>query len=796
MKYPAFFLACVALLSAQTDAPAPATVATTAAPVTSPAVPAPPAEQVLALPEPGRFKPLFQPFRTEIATLSPDGKYLAYTVRDKDTVNVAVIEVDHPEKMHAYVQVLSDEQATAMLVMGQAEPTPARINWMKWVSPTRLVAETNQTFSRAVGADSVWNSWRGSIIAFDADGANAKTIATPFDLEDAVGSDFATPGSRSTQRGAMLGRTPDQAAEELVQDTPLSSFAETTTAAEDFGGAGMSDVTMRPRELRVFDLDYQTPGAVTFVSSGASRTAGNQWIGLYTLDALTGKMKPLADDLSPSNQDVLLDRQGHIRIGINNSKLAKFPFRYDYFGLKGKNRAKPLDDTIALAPSSFTVSPNNFFSQRAIPLGFDEDPNILYYASNLGRDTFGVYSFNLATNERGKLALENPAFDLVGAPDGGFPDARLLVFDRYKKKLAGIRYENAMRTTVWLNPDWNQLQAGLEKRFPGRSVEIIDWDQTENRFLFTTQGPGDPGAFFIYDAKGGRLSEFVRRAPWVEENRTLITLPFSYKATDGARISGLVTVPNKPRLKPIPMVVLCPDLPWQRVRSSFQTDVQALADMGFVVVQLNGRGAWGLGVQQRQSLTKGYDLVQVDDIITTLANLEKIFQVNPRRVAVMGRGHGGFIALRAVQDHPDKFRCAIAIDAPVDLKAWLEEQRWSTDDPQTMLRRAWLGDDARLAAKPLTSAPEKITKPILMLNYPGLEGEMRTGVYARARQFAGAVRKQGVVADFADLRTDYIRGLPGARSEVFEQIEGFLNQHVYTYNVKIGETVFKDEPTR
>ena len=56
-------------------------------------------EQVIDVPQPGRFKALFQPVRTDRAALSPDGKYLAYSIRENDTVAVAVIEIDHPEKM-------------------------------------------------------------------------------------------------------------------------------------------------------------------------------------------------------------------------------------------------------------------------------------------------------------------------------------------------------------------------------------------------------------------------------------------------------------------------------------------------------------------------------------------------------------------------------------------------------------------------------------------------------------------------------------------------------------------------
>ena len=162
----------------------------------------------------------------------------------------------------------------------------------------------------------------------------------------------------------------------------------------------------------------------------------------------------------------------------------------------------------------------------------------------------------------------------------------------------------------------------------------------------------------------------------------------------------------------------------------------------------------------------------------------------------MGRGHGGFIALRAVQAYPDKFRCAVALDAQVNLGDWLAEQKWGDDDILPHLTRAWLGDKPRLAAAPLVSHPEAITKPILMLNYPGLDGEPRRENYIAAKNFAGKVRQHGAEVTFNDLQTDYMNGLPSARAAVFDEIEGFLNTHVYNYKVKINDLKVIDKDVK
>lgn len=754
--------------------------------------PAAPAEEVLSVPEPGRFKILFQPFRTDMAALSPDGKYLAYSLRDGDAVSVAIVEIDNPSRMTAHLNVVTDDAATPMMDMEQKEPTPGIVRWMRWVSPTRLVLETNQVFTRG-NVQGNWQSWRGAVYGINADGTDAKLLAKPDDIPE-FAEDSGTPFSiaRSTtpafQTSSVVNQITAMNQGQASADAAVADFFAEEEPAEE---TPTYFASTQGRSLRVFDLDAARAGNVTVTSFGGPRAAGSRSLGFHSLNTQTGKLTDLTDELVLTNLATLVDRQGRVRLTLPNTTASKFPFRYEYLGPKGKNRAKPLDEVTGL--TGFTVSPDNYFGERAVPLGFDENSDLLYYASNVGRNTYGIYSLNLATKERGKLAIENAAYDLIGAPAGGFSGRDILVIDRFTHQLVGVRYDAALRTTAWLRPELQGLQARFEKTFPGRCITIHEWDQAGSRYLISTEGPADPGAFYVYDSKTDRLSEFVRRAPWLEDKHAHATLPFAFATPEGAILSGLITVPRQPRLKPVPMIVVCPDLPWLRVHPDFQTDVQALAGMGFAVVQLNGRGAWGLGLKQRQSLTAGYDLVQVADIVTTVTKLGEAFNVNLKRVALMGRGHGGFIAMRALQDHPDKFRCAVAIESPVNLSDWLAEQRWTSGEAQPQLTRAWLGDAARLKAAPLVRAPERLTKPVLMLNYPGPNGgERRTG-FVTARGFASDVDRAGGDVTFESLPTDYMRGLPAARAEVFDQIEHFLNAHVYDFKVKLQELqILKD----
>ena len=108
MKYPALFLLLAGSVFAAPENPA--SKSAPPAPTTATA-PAAPQEQVLHAPEPGRFKTLFQPFRTDRAALSPDGKYLAYSVRDGEVLSIVVIDIDLDTEMPPIAQ--TDRQPAA-----------------------------------------------------------------------------------------------------------------------------------------------------------------------------------------------------------------------------------------------------------------------------------------------------------------------------------------------------------------------------------------------------------------------------------------------------------------------------------------------------------------------------------------------------------------------------------------------------------------------------------------------------------------------------------------------------------
>lgn len=184
-----------------------------------------------------------QPVRGEWAALSPDGRLVAYSVRDRHDVRVVVATVASPTR------VLSRTTVAAMgLLQSHAAFLGAPpITWMHWVSPTRIVVATdtaqrilphsrNATVSidpyHGLGAGvgdmdgpgtavSVVQPVvaQGIVFAFNADGTNARTLISPKRVGASVrvvGIDPRTPddviveaGNKSLAVNATNGKIRD-----------------------------------------------------------------------------------------------------------------------------------------------------------------------------------------------------------------------------------------------------------------------------------------------------------------------------------------------------------------------------------------------------------------------------------------------------------------------------------------------------------------------------------------------------------------------------------------------------------
>ncbi|MFT3781336.1 MAG: prolyl oligopeptidase family serine peptidase [Nibricoccus sp.] len=819
-----------------------------------------------AEPEGDRFVDLFTPFKTERATLSPDGKYLAYTLREGENLSVVVVDVDNPTKATAKVTVVTDSTATPIIADTLSEKVPGNIRWMRWVSPTRLVIETNRNYPQdiKIGFVEKWVNCTGDIIGVDADGQNAKTLVTPRDVGQWISDPTYGSATGASGKERILPPAQSESGEALKLDPNFQRWQRDRAR-------GQANMISIPRTPRIVDIFGGAPDTVLVRAEGIAEDNASQETHIYKLNVATGELKEFSHESVTTGKVYLFDRTGKARIAISSTTREKFPHVFTYDSEKFIKRWKPLNDLAKDGMAKgFVISPDNYFGERSIPLGFDYDQTTLYFASNVGRNTYGLYAMNMKTGERAHLAAENPTFDLFTPAPGVFPDEdrskrdqrgdsfaeqfvrvendlqaqesstepssptsttlekqypigdangteavlaktisdslfkkietqfsysarlgstedRILVFDRFNKKLCGLRYEGATYTCSWFPPELQSAQKLLEARFPARSVDILEWDQALQRFLVRVRGNVDPGAFFVFDTSKNRLALFAQRNPTLAAKKVHEITMFSFLDSKGRTVTGTFTFPSTARLMPVPVVAFCSSYPWERVHADYQPELQAFANMGLAVIQVNNRGAWGFGVKHREAVRPGYEDSQLEDIIAAIDFLAKRVAINPKRVALVGKNHGGYVAIRGLQLYPQRFRGAVAVDAMLDPAGWLKENRWTNAETGPALVQAFLGDPQRLAENPILRQAEMITKPVLLLNYNGSGDSIEKSAYSEAKRLTQSLRQRQIMSELYALSDDYVAGMPKAKAEVFQHIENFLNTYIYDFSAKAGD---------
>jgi pimeloyl-ACP methyl ester carboxylesterase len=563
---------------------------------------------------------------------------------------------------------------------------------------------------------------------------------------------------------------------------------------------------MTPRQPRVLGLCPDDPDAIFVEAIGGRMTQSE----LFKVSLSTGKFVSLHEERDEGRY--LYDRQGrpriletpHVRMpvgsGLGSRVVGNFgdglammsspvlqTQEFRYRAATAKRGWQDLD--AVLGPGAafvFHDDAKNYYGQRSFPLAFGADPEVLYFASNIGRDTYGIYALDLRAKRRTDFAVEIAGVDCADPEDA--LSASALVFER-QGKLAGVRLSSQRPGARWFDAAMMRVQEKLDADFTGRRVEIVDWADNGSRVLVLVTGTADPGRYFIYEpGEPGRLTEFLRRAPWLKAEMLNASRDFAFETPAGGRLTGTLTLPRRSRGTPPPLVLFCRELPGTFERPGFNRDLVALADMGFAIAQVNYRGVAGFGAQHRDAAKAGFDRIPVEDLRAAVAWITSHHPVSAKRVALVGEGFGGFVALRAVQLFPQEFRAAVSINAPTDPAHWLKESPGAGPRGASMpsfereVRRAFF-DQPNLGEIAVVRHVAATQRPVFIIQ----DAERRDLGEARGRSLREVLKRQGLDAEFLETTPGFSRGEAGEQVEVFSKIGEFLNAHLYDFNVDVGE---------
>jgi dipeptidyl-peptidase-4 len=183
-------------------------------------------------------------------------------------------------------------------------------------------------------------------------------------------------------------------------------------------------------------------------------------------------------------------------------------------------------------------------------------------------------------------------------------------------------------------------------------------------------------------------------------------------ADEVTELRAALYLPDHPGAAPPPAVLWVYGGPHsQKVADSWELSItlwrQFVAQLGCAVVVVDNRGTFNRGIVFEAALDHALGSVELDDQLAALDQLAGRGVLDPSRVAITGGSYGGFMTIRALLTHPDRFRGGVA---------WAPVVAWDGYDAAYTER--YLGSPAEAApayrAAGLLEAAHRLERPLLI----------------------------------------------------------------------------------
>ena len=230
---------------------------------------------------------------------------------------------------------------------------------------------------------------------------------------------------------------------------------------------------------------------------------------------------------------------------------------------------------------------------------------------------------------------------------------------------------------------------------PGEGVARYPRWLGEKRLVYGFSAPQRPFGFIAQEnlADAERTMLPVPGTPSLAGQRLQQPIPFEFEVGPEEQFSGMLYQTTGVAGK-VPAIVYLPDGPLQTRRGEFQLEEQALASTALTVLApvIHGASGFGSAVEDDLSDLAGTEL-EAADLAAAGEALGAHEGIDPAKLALVGNGYGGTLALVTAGARPGVYAAVVAIDPISD---------WSIELANTDVAwRSWVTDRFGL---PLTHA--------------------------------------------------------------------------------------------
>lgn len=349
------------------------------------------------------------------------------------------------------------------------------------------------------------------------------------------------------------------------------------------------------------------------------------------------------------------------------------------------------------------------------------------------------------------------------------------VFDPRSGRLAGFAAHLETPAYDIREPRLRKVYERALAASAGQSIEVVSVTDDLKKALIRVVGDEETGTYYLLDFARGKSAPVGEDFPQIPTSWIARQEVFSYTASDGTSLKGVLTLPPKPAYKNLPLVVLPQDSPGGQASIDFDGLTQALASRGYLVFQPNYRSGgahWSATLQS--------------DLGDGVATLVRQGMVDPQRVCAAGTAFGGYAALKLAET--GRVRCAAAIDGITDVKGYLAWRKtfapiqdgdaFTTLSPSPKWPRTFVDNpmsmrnlEKAIDANTPSVAASAISAPVLLIGQEG-RGPVPAG---QSRGLRDGLKSAGKPVDYVELtREDHAADGEAARLKILQAVTAFL----------------------
>ncbi|MBC7566292.1 MAG: S9 family peptidase [Pedobacter sp.] len=417
---------------------------------------------------------------------------------------------------------------------------------------------------------------------------------------------------------------------------------------------------------------------------------------------------------------------------------------------------------------SFRPIMTNNFKTTLMPVAFaPERRNIVYAISDVNRDKRALVELDCNTGKEIKVLYSNDSVNVTDAQ-----------YSRKNRKVSFVVYESWKKEKYFLDDSTEMLYKDLDKLLPNTESKIIDRDEAESIFIVRTFNDRNPGSFYLYFYKTGKLKKLSDLNSAIKEEEMSPMKAITYRTRDNLVIHGYLTLPLNKKAEQLPVVVLPHDGPGSRNNWGYNPEVQFLANRGYAVLQVNYRGSAGYGKAFSASGFRQWGCKIQNDITDGVNWLIAKKIADPKRIAIYGTGFGGNIALNALYAKDHNYVCAASNSGVINLFSYLKSIP-PFMKPNLQMYYEVIGNPLTDVEQMRQSSPlfqvDKINKPVFItqnINDPNINS-------GETLQFVKNLQKKNIPVTYLENDGNFFFGKNiEQRQKLYTALEQFLEVHL------------------